>query len=136
MYEIFAHTADVGITARADTLPALFADAARGLFSLIVGNAATVEPRARERFDLQADDLDDLLFDWLSELLFRFDTRHLLFVDFDVTIAGTALTGTAAGEPYDQSRHELEHEVKAITYHGLDVRRSGDGWEATVIVDI
>ncbi len=46
------------------------------------------------------------------------------------------LTGVAWGEPLDHTRHELAHEVKAITYHGLRVERTADGWLAEVIVDI
>jgi SHS2 domain-containing protein len=46
------------------------------------------------------------------------------------------LRAAAWGEPVDPARHELDHEVKAITYHGLKLERDGDGWLAEVIVDI
>jgi len=77
-----------------------------------------------------------LLFDWLNELLYRFDSEHRLFGRFDVEIQNGRLNGSAWGEPWDRKRHVLTHEVKAITYHGLKVQQTADGWMAEIIVDI
>ncbi|MEE9130640.1 MAG: archease [Phycisphaerales bacterium] len=137
MFELFEHTADVGLRIRAADLNGLFAEAARGLFSLIVENMDDVRPGRQRTFCLEADNPTELLCDWLAELLFVFDTKHLLFVEFDVRInAEHKLEATARGETVDETRHRLDHEVKAITYHGLTVRRDGPGWMAEVIVDI
>ncbi|MEE8155270.1 MAG: archease [Phycisphaerales bacterium] len=137
MFELFEHTADVGLRIRAADLNGLFAEAARGLFSLIVENMDDVRARCQCTFCLVADNSTELLCDWLAELLFAFDTKHLLFVEFDVRInAEHELEATARGEVADETRHRLDHEVKAITYHGLTVRRDGPGWMAEVIVDI
>lgn len=137
MFELFDHTADVGLRIRAADLNGLFAEAARGLFSLIVENMDDVRPGRQYTFCLKAENPTDLLCDWLAELLFVFDTKHLLFVEFDVRINSEhTLEATAHGEPVDETRHRLDHEVKAITYHGLTVRRDGPGWMAEVIVDI
>ena len=54
----------------------------------------------------------------------------------DVEVDGDGLKATARGEEVDHDRHELDMEVKAITYHGLKVEREGDGWLAEVIVDL
>jgi len=136
MYETFEHTADLGLRIRAANLDQLFAEAAETLFSAIVEDLSTVEPKQRLDVQLQGDDRALLLFDWLNELLFRFDTEHLLFGKFEVRLKEDALNGTAWGEPLDLSRHALSHEVKAITYHGLRVEREANGWLAEVIVDI
>jgi SHS2 domain-containing protein len=138
MYEIFEHTADVGIRIRAATLDELFADAARGLFSVMVANLDAVAPVQQECVHLtnEANRLDDLLFDWLDDLLYRFDTRRVLFSRFEVQIEGKDLRATIWGEPMDRSRHEMDGEVKAITYHGLILQHDTDGWLAEVIVDM
>jgi SHS2 domain-containing protein len=136
MYETFEHTADLGLRVRAPDLNTLFVEAARCLFSAIVEDLDTVQPRQKLDIALQADDLEYLLFDWLNELLYRFDTEHLLFSKFEARVDGFRLTATAWGEPLDRVRHNLTHEVKAITYHELKVQREGDGWLAEVIVDI
>jgi SHS2 domain-containing protein len=77
-----------------------------------------------------------LFFDWLRELLYRFDAEHRLFSKFDVRMNGNGLAATVWGERYDPQKHELGHEVKAITYHGLKVEKLDEGWLAEVIVDI
>jgi len=136
MHETFDHTADLGLRVRAADLDTLFAEAAQALFSVIVEDLQSVEPRQRVDIELTGDELDLLLFDWLKELLYRFDADAMLFSRFDVHVAGEKLTAVVWGEPLDRDRHVLEHEVKAITYHGLKVEQTADGWLAELIVDI
>ena len=136
MYETFDHTADLGLRIRAPNLATLLVEAARALFSTIVEDLDTVEPKERIDIQLTEDDRAYLLFDWLKELLYRFDTEHRVFGRFEAQLTNGHLKGTAWGEPLDRSRHQLSHEVKAITYHGLRVEQTSEGWLAEVIVDI
>ncbi|MHC4402393.1 MAG: archease [Planctomycetota bacterium] len=136
MYEVFEHTADLGLRMRAAELDALFAEAGRALFSVIVANPEAVRIVDRVPFKVEGTRRDDLFFDWLAELLFAFDTRRILLTEFDVRVDEHGLVATARGEPFDPDRHQLDVEVKAITYHGLKVQRDGDGWLAEVIVDL
>ncbi|MFV2069261.1 MAG: archease [Pirellulales bacterium] len=136
MYETFDHTADVGIRVRAPDLQTVLVDAARGLFSLIVSNLDAVRPVRSVRISIAAEDADWLLFDWLAELLVRFDAEQLVLCEFDVALVDDGLTATVRGEQVDFDRHHLEHEVKAITCHGLKVEQTDTGWLAEVIVDI
>jgi len=136
MYETFEHTADIGIRVRAADLNGLFEDAARGLFAVLVANPEAIRPVQELSFRIEAQRLDDLLHDWLAELLFAFDTRRVLLGEFRVGVSGDRVEATARGEPIDPQRHQLDMEVKAITYHGLKVERDGDGWLAEVIVDL
>ncbi len=136
MFETFDHTADLGLRMRAADLDALFAEAALALFSTLVEDLATVLPSERMKIELNGSDREYLLFDWLKELLFRFEGEHWLFSRFVVRVRDDGLTGEAWGEPLDRGRHLLSHEVKAITYHGLKVEQTPEGWLAEVIVDI
>jgi SHS2 domain-containing protein len=136
MHEHFEHTADLGLRIRAADLDTLFAEAAQCLFDAVVEDLATVRPLRKIDVQLDGDAIDYLLFDWLRALLYHFDAEHLLFGRFKVHVSEAGLTGSAWGEPLDRARHNLEHEVKAITYHGLRVEKIGDEWEAEVIVDI
>jgi SHS2 domain-containing protein len=136
MYEIFEHTADVGIRVRAHDLNTLFAEAGRALFSVIVENLEEVRAQDTVAMEIRGQKTDFLLLDWLCELLFAFESRGLLLARFSVNVDDQGLTGTAEGEPLDRSRHHLEHEVKAVTYHGLRVERTDEGWLAEVILDI
>ena len=135
MYEVFEHTADLGLRIRAADLETLFSDAGKALVSLIVDLAA-VEPRQEATFRIPGRELDYLLFDWLNELLFAFEKDRLLYCEFSVRRDAEGITAVARGEPLDPARHELDHEVKAITYHGLKVQQESDGWLAELIVDI
>jgi SHS2 domain-containing protein len=136
MFETFDHTADLGLRIRAKDLDSLFREAAQALIAVLVDNPASIEARVKLEFRMEADDLAYLLFDWLREILYRFDGEGVLLGRFDVQVASTTLTATAWGEPLDRNRHALAHEVKAITYHGLRVEQTTDGWLAEVIVDI
>ena len=136
MYEIFEHTADLGLRVRAESLPQLMADAGRGLFAMVVEDLDAVRPVASRDFEVPGKDLTYLLFDWLNELLYVCDTERLAFSQFDVQMTDDGLAATAHGEPLDPNRHHLTHEIKAITYHGLRVEETSDGWLAEVIVDI
>ncbi len=136
MYEVFEHTADVGIRVRAGDLKGLFEEAARGLFAVLVANPEAVRLVKEMPFRLEGERQDDLLFDWLAELLFVFETRRVVFSAFEVELHPRGLAAVARGEPIDLARHELNAEVKAITYHGLKLEREGEGWMAEVIVDL
>jgi len=136
MHETFDHTADVGIRIKAAILDQLFAEAAEALFSLLIENLTAVEPRQSFAIKVEGEDLEYLLFDWLKELLYRFDAEHWVFSQFEVSVEEGKLEAKVFGEPLDWSRHVPNHEVKAITYHGLRVERQADGWLAEVIVDI
>ncbi len=136
MYELFEHTADLGLRIRAADRDTLFAEAAQCLFSAVVEDLGTVRLLQKIDVKIDGDAIDLLLFDWLRELLYHFDAEHLLFGKFDVHVTDTGLTASAWGERLDRTRHNLEHEVKAITYHALCVEKIGDEWAAEVIVDI
>ncbi|MDA7981000.1 MAG: archease [Pirellulales bacterium] len=136
MYETFEHTADLGLRVSSETLEGLFVDAARGMFAMIVPELTSVELRQTVPVTLKADQSDYLLFDWLNELLYRFDAQRLLLAGFEVTLDENGLSALAQGEVYDPLRHQLEHEVKAVTYHGLSLKETDKGWEAELIVDI
>jgi SHS2 domain-containing protein len=136
MHETFEHTADLGLRIRAADLDTLFTEAAQALFGTVVEDLATVRPLQKIEVQIDGDEIDFLLFDWLRELLYHFDADRLLFGKFAVHVTDAGLTASAWGEPIDRSRHNLEHEIKAITYHGLRVEKIGGQWEAEVIVDI
>lgn len=136
MYELFEHTADMGLRVRARDLESLFREAAEGLFSIMVEDKPRGERSREHAFELQADNRDDLFFDWLNELLYTFHTERELLRDFEVAIDGMRLKATARGSPIDLAVSDHLREVKAITYHGLKVEQTTAGWLAEVVVDI
>lgn len=136
MYETFDHTADLGLRVRAPDLNTLFMEAGLALFASIIEDLQSVRPLESHGIEIPGDERELLLFDWLKELLYLFDAKHLVFGRFDIAVSEMGLHATAWGEPLDRERHVLLHEVKAITYHQLKVEQTTDGWLAEVIVDI
>ena len=136
MYEFFEHTADLGLRVRAPDLKSLFEEAGRGLMSMIIDNPEEIRLGQEVSICIDGSETDYLLFDWLNELLYRFDGEGLLFGDFNVELHPTGLKAIARGEQLTTDRHQLSREVKAITYHQFQVEQTADGWQAELIVDI
>ena len=137
-FSFFDHTGDVGVHLDAPSLEALFSSAADALLETL-SDPSTVRPTESVIVSLRAAELDLLLVDWLSELLYRFDAHGVLTSRTSVTLSqedGWHLSADAQGERFDPERHAIKVLVKGITYHSLRVQRSGDGWTATVIFDI
>ena len=134
-YELIDHTADVGIRVTAATPDALFETAALALTELMT-DTALVEPRLERTVELKEESLDLLLVGWLQEILYLMDTEELVFSVFEVRIEDTTLQATLRGEPFNPEVHPRKSDIKAVTYHHLEVATHGDGWEARVILDI
>jgi SHS2 domain-containing protein len=135
-YEAFEHTADIGLDAYGETLPALFINAARGMESLLVAPEQVHVVTSREII-VKGHDSISLLIAWLNELIFLFDTEYLLFRDFEIaTLTDTTLTGTARGEHYDSQRHELGSAIKAATWHEAAITPDNEGYQARIIFDL
>jgi SHS2 domain-containing protein len=136
--ETFDHTADVGLRVHGSDLDDLFRTAAEGVFDYIVVNRADVRGDEPESIALTADSPEELLAVWLNDLIFRSETKHRLYSRFEPRVSddGRSLQAQIRGEPIDRDRHVLDHEVKAVTHHGLMLQREGSGWLAELILDI
>ena len=135
-FELFDHTADLGLRVTAPDLPGLFAQAAAGLTAMLVDFPANIRPHDERRFAVAGDDREYLLFDWLKAVLLAFEDDRFVPARCEVVVTDNGLEAVALGEAFDPSRHGLGREVKAITYHGLSVSEVAGGWQAEVIVDI
>ena len=134
-FEIVNHTADVGIVAYGADMKGAFANAARGLFSLIT-ELDDVEEVVPWDIELTAPDQESLLVAWLNELVYVFDTDNLLFKRFDITqLSQTHLKARSYGQKVDSSKHKLKMGVKAATYHMLKIEK-GNGSKVQVLFDI
>jgi len=134
-FEILDHTADVGIIAYGADIKQAFANAARGLFSLIIQLDDVQEVLHRD-IRVNANDEESLLVEWVNELIYLFDTENILFKRFEIThLNNTLLRARSYGEKADKVRHKLKTGVKATTYHMLKVDKD-DGCRVQVLFDI
>ncbi len=119
-YEVIDHTADIAVRASGKDLNEAFENAAYALFDTMC-DASSVKPLKTKKIEIESEDREQLLVDWLSRLLFICDVDDMLFSEFEVKIAGNTLKAVMKGEKLDADRHHLKTDIKAITYHMLEV---------------
>lgn len=135
-FEIIEHTADIGIRAYGGSMASLFENAAAGMCSLIT-DLSQVGRVLEFEVELTAADREELIVEWLNELLYLQESREVLLGGFTISeIGDTYLKGIVTGSSIESDGHELLAEVKAATYHGLSIRREEGRWMADVIFDV
>ncbi len=132
-YEFIEHTADIGIKAYGKSLDESFANAALAMFEVMT-DVSKVKPVGEYEVRVKSENLEDLLVDWLGELLFLHETQDVLLSEFEVKIDNLSLDAMVRGETLDREKHELKDDVKAITYHMLEVNEK-EGF-VKVLLDI
>ncbi|OHB98855.1 MAG: hypothetical protein A2Z57_07005 [Planctomycetes bacterium RIFCSPHIGHO2_12_39_6] len=135
-YTIIDHTADIGIDVFGDTLQDLFSNAGFALFDIIT-DLSTVECKVKHSLNIIGVDKEQLLVNWLSELLFLHDVKNLLFKNFCVNqLSDYQLNADVSGEVFDEKRHIIKTEVKAVTYHNLSIIQKDQQWKTRIIFDL
>ena len=153
-WEIIDHTADIGIHATAPDLPGCFEAAAEGMFH-IISDGSPIEPVTSFLVELDTDSCETALTDFLSELLYLYETQGILFSGFKVELQRSAtginsvfkengsevdvpsikVRAVCRGEPFDETRHNYPVEIKAVTHHMLEARE-GPPASVSVLFDI
>lgn len=131
--------ADVAFRARGPTLESVFEQAARATTEAMLDDLATLDWRDRRRVQLEDDDLEMLLLDFLQELIYRKDAESLLLIPETIHIrkpSAWVLEAVLVGETLDPDRHPLNADVKAVTLHRFALRESAEGWTAEVVLDV
>jgi len=135
-WQTFEHQADVGLIFDAADGPQLFVEAGLAYLSLVCHPAGV---REHDTYELvgRADNVEDLLIDWLNDLVYLVEGRQAVYKRIDVrNWSETSYRAELHGEPADPERHGLRGLVKAATYHDLEVRHDERGWHARVILDV
>ncbi len=133
--ELIEHTADIGIKVYGKTLAELFSNAAAGMFSLIT-DPEKVGSGEKFKVNIKGRTREDLLVNWLGELLYRFSVEKIIPSEYNISqVNDTRLKADVFGEKYDKKKHILEREVKAATYYQLKIEEKPD-WNARIIFDI
>jgi SHS2 domain-containing protein len=135
-FEIFDHTADIGIIAYGADIKQVFSNAALALFSLIT-EPESVEQTLYRDFEISSEDRETLLVEWLNELIYLFDAEQLVFSRFDIKdLTENQLQATCYGEYFKPGKHKAKMGIKAATYHMLKLEKDNDGYKARIIFDI
>ncbi|HDO22232.1 MAG TPA: archease [Nitrospirae bacterium] len=135
-FEIIDISGDAGLRAFGNSVPELFKNAAKGMYSLIT-SLKSIEIKESRGVKASGESLEGLLIAFLNELIFYFDTDG--FIGREITIERLSenhVEATVSGEAFDTDRHEPGLLIKAATYHNVNVRKTNGSWEASVIFDI
>ena len=135
-YELIDHTADIAIKAYGKNLSEAFENAAKAMFDIIT-DSSEIDSIGRYDIELEAPDLEQLLVDWLSELLYLNTARNQVFGFFKVELdeKNCKLKAKVFGDKFDLSKHKIGAEIKAVTYHMLEVRNRRS-YHVQVLFDI
>ena len=137
LYTVFDHTADLGLEIYGADASELFENAVRAVFDMMIDSSATVDTIGTRHFAVEGSDWEDLLVNFLREILFMFNGEG--FVPGECVISeidDRHVAGHVAGEPFNPEKHPVSMEIKAVTYHRIAVRRPGRGWQGRVIFDV
>jgi SHS2 domain-containing protein len=135
-YKEIPHTADIAAMIYGRTVSELFENAAYAMFDMM-GDISAMEPEIAVKVELEAPDTESLLISWLNELLYRSYFKQVLFFDFHViTLEGNKLTAEAKGQKISEDKERLRVEIKAATYHDLEIKETGSGYEITIVFDV
>ena len=137
-YEFIEHTADVGIRVYGKDLKSLFKNVAVALFSLIVEFSHQPDKDQERIVRLEAETYEDLLINWLNELISVFFTYKFLPKSYNINISEglPRLEARLTGAIYDPYSKPINMEIKAATYHNLKIERDSQGFRAEIIFDV
>jgi len=136
VYSLLDHTADLKIRVYGKDLPDLFENAATAMTRFLVEAGPADETEAIP-ISLTAEDLSDLMVRWLSEILYLFMGEHQVAVRSNLNfINRTHLDAILHVIPYDPDKHQMETEIKAVTYHQIHVSPRGSHWQAEIVFDL
>jgi SHS2 domain-containing protein len=139
-FEFLEHVADAYVAAYGQSVSEAFQNAALAMFEVMT-DTGKVEPKIREEVVVEEGDEQALLYSWLEQLLLKFEIESKLYSRFDVseilqTDKGWRLRATIFGEQFDPTKHESKVEVKAVTYHQMEIGQWNDGYVLKFILDL
>ncbi len=136
-YRVLDHTADIGLEVHGQTLKKLFENAAAGFYALLV-KGDDVHARHTVELSIRAHDTEALLVRFLQELNYLYQTQRLVASRVEVQdLEERALHALVGGETLDPQRHTVLRDIKAVTYHGLTLKKiRKKSWKATVLFDV
>jgi len=135
-YELLDHTADLGIRVTADDIYELFEAAAHAMLDQLM-DRSVLSGATKENLTVSGIDKPDLLIGWLREILYIWNGRERLVNRVHIEqMDDTHIAASVWHDPFDPATHEILADIKAVTYHGVNVEQTPNGWVATAIFDV
>jgi SHS2 domain-containing protein len=140
-FEFLEHMADVYVAAYGGDLNEAFENAALAMFETMT-DTADVEPKIEENVEVEGEDEYSLLYNWLEDLLVRFEVENMLYSKFEIqnickrNDGKFTLKAKIYGEPFNPEKHKQKVGIKAVTYHRMEIKEENDKVTVKFILDI
>ncbi len=138
-FKYFDTTADIGIEVTSENIEEAFKNSALATLNLIT-DIEKIQNKISKEINITSEDEYGLLYDWITELLILLDSENFIASQYDITIKKEndeyTLKGNIIGDIYDTSVYNYKTEVKAITYHEMNIEKNENDIKIKFIVDL
>jgi len=137
-YKLFDHTADIGVEVTGRTRKELFVNAAQAVFDVMIENKmGSGMAKQHRKLKVEGTDVADLLINFLREILYQFNGEKFITGSCEmIKFTSKELQAQLTGESFNNKKHLIKTEIKAVTYSGLKVEKVKAGWVAKIIFDV
>ena len=134
LYKYIDHTADLGIEIYGSTLEELFVNVGRAIYETQL--SGKIASKKHKKIKLRSESVEDLFIDWCRELLYNFSVRGFIPLTYEISVHKLSLEANLSGDIFDDQRHKIKIEIKNPTYHRLQIKKTDDHYQATIIFDV
>jgi protein archease len=136
-YRITKHQSELAVKVVGDSQADLFANSAYTLFDVMVADLDKVDCKEHIPLEVEGTDRDDLMVNWMRELLYLYQGSGYLLREFQIReVKDTIVKAEVSGEKIDPDRHEIKQEIAAIAFHKSRMDKTGNQWTAQVIFEV
>jgi len=136
-YRITKHQSELAVKVVGASQADLFANSAYTLFDVMVADLDKVDCKDHIPLEIEGTDRDDLMVNWMRELLYLYQGSGYLLKEFQIReVKDTIVKAEVAGEKIDPDRHEIKQEIAAIAFHKSRMDKTGNQWTAQVIFEV
>ena len=135
-YRITTHQNELAVRIVGNSQADLFANSGLALFD-VMSDIDKIEAAERLSLEVEGSDRDDLMVNWIRELLYLYQGSGYLLKEFKINeVKDTSVKAEVAGEKSDPDRHEIKQESAAVAFHKSRMQKTGNRWIAQVIFEI
>lgn len=136
-YRLTRHQSELAVRVTGDSQADLFANSAWALFDVMMAEVDKVDTKERLPLEVEGVDRDDLMVNWMRELLYLYQGSGYLLREFHIQeVKDTFVKAEVAGEKLDPDRHEIKQEIAAVAFHKSRMEKTGNQWTAHLIFEV
>jgi SHS2 domain-containing protein len=136
-YRLTQHQSELAVRVTGDSQADLFVNSAAALFDVMVADVEKIESKERLPLEVEGTDRDDLMVNWVRELLYLYQGSGYLLKEFKIReVKDTVVKAEVGGEKIDPDRHEIKQEIAAVAFHKSRMEKTGNQWTAHLIFEL